>query len=67
MNTLEMTAVFESCDEGGYIAYIEEIPGMIEPLHGLRMPNKEYRFLLRQEINDNRNRETETQFFSVGD
>ena len=23
-----MTAVFEPCDEGGYIAYIEEIPGI---------------------------------------
>ena len=23
-----MTAIFESCDEGGYIAYIEEIPGI---------------------------------------
>ncbi len=23
-----MTAVFEPCDEGGYIAYVEEIPGI---------------------------------------
>jgi len=23
-----MTAVFEPCDEGGFIAYIEEIPGI---------------------------------------
>ncbi len=23
-----MTVVFEPCDEGGYIAYIEEIPGI---------------------------------------
>ena len=23
-----MTAIFESCDEGGFIAYIEEIPGI---------------------------------------
>lgn len=23
-----MTAVFEPCDEGGYIAYIDEIPGI---------------------------------------
>lgn len=23
-----MTAVFEPCEEGGYIAYIEEIPGI---------------------------------------
>ena len=23
-----MTAIFEPCDEGGYIAYIEEIPGI---------------------------------------
>ena len=23
-----MTAVFELCDEGGYIAYIQEIPGI---------------------------------------
>ncbi|MFH2094956.1 MAG: type II toxin-antitoxin system HicB family antitoxin [Bacteroidota bacterium] len=28
MSTIEMTAVFEPCDEGGYIAYIEEIPGI---------------------------------------
>jgi predicted RNase H-like HicB family nuclease len=28
MNKIEMTAVFEPCDEGGYIAYIEEIPGI---------------------------------------
>jgi predicted RNase H-like HicB family nuclease len=23
-----MTAIFEPCDEGGYIAYIDEIPGI---------------------------------------
>jgi predicted RNase H-like HicB family nuclease len=28
MRKIEMTAVFEPCDEGGYIAYIEEIPGI---------------------------------------
>jgi predicted RNase H-like HicB family nuclease len=28
MSKIELTAVFESCDEGGYIAYIEEIPGI---------------------------------------
>jgi len=28
MNSIEMTAIFEPCDEGGYIAYIEEIPGI---------------------------------------
>ncbi len=28
MSKIEMTAVFEPCDEGGYIAYIEEIPGI---------------------------------------
>ncbi len=28
MSNIEMTAIFESCDEGGYIAYIEEIPGI---------------------------------------
>ncbi|MCD6566826.1 MAG: type II toxin-antitoxin system HicB family antitoxin [Bacteroidales bacterium] len=28
MSNIEMTAVFEPCDEGGYIAYIEEIPGI---------------------------------------
>lgn len=28
MKNIEMTAVFEPCDEGGYIAYIEEIPGI---------------------------------------
>ena len=26
MSNIEITAVFEPCDEGGYIAYIEEIP-----------------------------------------
>ncbi|MCD4680302.1 MAG: type II toxin-antitoxin system HicB family antitoxin [Bacteroidales bacterium] len=28
MKNIEMTAVFEACEEGGYIAYIEEIPGI---------------------------------------
>jgi predicted RNase H-like HicB family nuclease len=28
MKKIEMTAVFEPCDEGGYIAYIQEIPGI---------------------------------------
>ena len=28
MSNIEMTAIFESCDEGGYITYIEEIPGI---------------------------------------
>ena len=28
MGKIEMTAVFEPCDEGGYLAYIDEIPGI---------------------------------------
>lgn len=28
MKNIVMTAVFEPCDEGGYIAYIDEIPGI---------------------------------------
>ena len=28
MSNIEITAIFEPCDEGGYIAYIEEIPGI---------------------------------------
>jgi predicted RNase H-like HicB family nuclease len=28
MKNIEMTAVFESCDEGGFIAYVQEIPGI---------------------------------------
>jgi len=28
MSQIVMTAIFEPCDEGGYIAYIEEIPGI---------------------------------------
>ena len=28
MKNIEMTAVFEPCEEGGYITYIEEIPGI---------------------------------------
>lgn len=28
MNNIEMTAIFEPCREGGFIAYIEEIPGI---------------------------------------
>jgi predicted RNase H-like HicB family nuclease len=28
MKNIEMTAVFEPCDEGGYIAYVQEIPGI---------------------------------------
>lgn len=28
MRNIEMTAVFEPCDEGGYIAYVQEIPGI---------------------------------------
>ena len=28
MSNIEMTAIFEPCDEGGFIAYIEEIPGI---------------------------------------
>ena len=27
-NKIKITAVFEEADEGGYIAYIEEIPGV---------------------------------------
>jgi predicted RNase H-like HicB family nuclease len=28
MKNIEMTAVFEACDEGGFIAYVQEIPGI---------------------------------------
>jgi len=28
MKSIEMTAVFEPCDEGGFIAYIQEIDGI---------------------------------------
>ena len=28
MKNIEMTAVFEPCDEGGFIAYAQEIPGV---------------------------------------
>jgi predicted RNase H-like HicB family nuclease len=28
MSNIELTAVFEQCDDGGFIAYIEEIPGI---------------------------------------
>ncbi|MDA3894050.1 MAG: type II toxin-antitoxin system HicB family antitoxin [Salinivirgaceae bacterium] len=28
MSNIELTAVFEPCDEGGYIAYIREIEGI---------------------------------------
>lgn len=28
MNTINLTAVYEACDEGGYIAYIDEIQGI---------------------------------------
>lgn len=28
MKNIQMTAVFEQCDEGGFIAYIEEIQGI---------------------------------------
>lgn len=28
MSNIELTAAFEPCKEGGYIAYIEEIPGI---------------------------------------
>ena len=28
MSNIEMTAIFEPCDAGGFIAYIEEIPGI---------------------------------------
>lgn len=28
MESIKMTAVFEPCEEGGFIAYIEEIPGI---------------------------------------
>jgi len=28
MSDIKMTAIFEPCDEGGYMAYIEEIPGI---------------------------------------
>ena len=28
MSNIEMTAIFEPCDGGGYIAYIQEIPGI---------------------------------------
>lgn len=28
MSNIELTAVFEPCDEGGYIAYIQEIEGI---------------------------------------
>ncbi len=28
MKNIEMTAVFEPCDEGGFIAYVQELPGI---------------------------------------
>jgi len=28
MNRIEMTAVFEPCEEGGFIAYVQEISGI---------------------------------------
>ena len=28
MSNIELTAVFEPCDKGGFIAYIQEIPGI---------------------------------------
>jgi predicted RNase H-like HicB family nuclease len=28
MKDIEMTAVFEPCEEGGFIAYVQEIPGI---------------------------------------
>ena len=28
MNKIEMTAVFEPCDEGGFIAYVQELSGI---------------------------------------
>jgi len=28
MKNIEMTAVFEPCDEGVFIAYVQEIPGI---------------------------------------
>ena len=28
MKNIELTAVFEPCEEGGYIAYVEEISGI---------------------------------------
>ena len=28
MNNINITAVFEPCDEGGYMAYIQEIEGI---------------------------------------
>jgi predicted RNase H-like HicB family nuclease len=28
MKNIEITAVFEPCDEGGFIAYVQEIPGI---------------------------------------
>lgn len=28
MKNIEMTAVFEPCDEGGFIAYVQEISGI---------------------------------------
>ncbi len=28
MKNIEMTAVFEPCDDGGFLAYVQEIPGI---------------------------------------
>lgn len=28
MSDIKMTAIFEPCEEGGYMAYIKEIPGI---------------------------------------
>ncbi|MCF8232609.1 MAG: type II toxin-antitoxin system HicB family antitoxin [Bacteroidales bacterium] len=28
MSDIKMTTIFEPCEEGGYLAYIEEIPGI---------------------------------------
>jgi predicted RNase H-like HicB family nuclease len=28
MNKIEMTAVFEPCEEGGFIAYVQELSGI---------------------------------------
>jgi predicted RNase H-like HicB family nuclease len=59
---LNLTAVFEEVEEGGYIAYIEEIPGVntqgetldearINLHEALELVTQAYRDLAEQEIN----------------
>ena len=46
MKNIEMTAVFEPCEEGGFIAYVQELPGINTQGKRLKKPKRTSQMLL---------------------